>query len=176
KNKMIVGDPTAKVIGFNTNNQHSGLLPGNLQGFTPPPTGSPELFGEIDAQILGAPFDLVRFFSFHVDFATPANSTLTQGTDIPTVPFDARQPNSRAVMQQPAPGEALDPNAARLMYPLNVRMLPGGIQSYVLNFTVNVSGVNPTNAATYQGGVRWMELRRNSATGAVAINQEATYA
>ena len=55
-------------------------------------------------------------------------------------------------------------------------MLPGGIQSSVLNFTVNVSGVNPTTAATYQGGVRWMELRRNAGTGAVTIDQQATYA
>ena len=58
----------------------------------------------------------------------------------------------------------------------NFRVLPGGVQSIVLNFTVNVSGVNPTNAATYQGGVRWMELRRNAGTGVVTINQQATYA
>src|SRR4029453_3134375 len=37
-------------------------------------------------------------------------------------------------------------------------------------------GVNPTNSATYQGGGRWMELRRNSGSGDVTINQQATYA
>jgi hypothetical protein len=176
RNKMLVGDPTAKIVGFNTNNQHFGLLPSNLQGFTPPPVGTPNLFGEFDADELGALFDLVRFFSFHVDFATPANSTVTQAPDIPTVPFDARQPISRSDIQQPAPGEAVDSLADRLMYPLNFRMLPGGIQSYVTNFTVNVSGINPTTAATYQAGVRWMELRRDSITGIVTINQQATYA
>ena len=55
-------------------------------------------------------------------------------------------------------------------------MLPGGVQSYVANFTVNVSGVNPTSKALYQGGIRWMEFRRNPGTGAITINQEATYA
>jgi hypothetical protein len=62
------------------------------------------------------------------------------------------------------------------MHALNFRVLSGGVQSYVLNWTVNVSGVNPTSAATYQGGIRWMELRRNAGTGAITINQEATYA
>ena len=64
----------------------------------------------------------------------------------------------------------------RYMHAANFRMLPGGVQSTVLNFTVNVSGVNPTTAALYQAGVRWQELRRNAATGVVTINQEATYA
>ncbi|HEY6121857.1 MAG TPA: hypothetical protein VIV66_18005, partial [Pyrinomonadaceae bacterium] len=176
RNKMLVGDPTARIIGFNTNNQHGGMLPSNLQGLTPPPVGTPNLFFEFDADEFGASFDLVRAFSFHADFAVPANSTVTQGPDIPTAPFDARSPASRAVIEQPPPGEGLDAIADRLMHAVNFRVLPGGIQSYVLNFTVNVSGVNPTNATSYQGGVRWMEMRRNAGTGAVTINQQATYA
>jgi HYR domain len=177
--KMLVGDPTALVIRFNTDNTHGGMLPSNLQGFTPPPVGTPNLFGEFDAAIFGAPFDLVRFFAFHADFVTPAASTLTQGPNIATAAFDARNSASRADMQQPAPSvaaDSLDSIADRLMHALNFRVLPGGIQSYVLNFTVNVSGVNPTNSATYEGGVRWMELRRNAGTGVVSINQQATYA
>ena len=79
-------------------------------------------------------------------------------------------------MQQPAPGEGLDGLNDRYMHAANFRMLPGGVQSTVLNFTVNVSGVNPTTAALYQAGVRWQELRRNAGTGVVTINQEATYA
>ena len=179
RNKMLVGDPTALIIRFNTNNQHGGMLPTNFQGFTPPPVGTPNLFFEFDAAIFGAPFDLIRAFAFHADFAIPANSTLTQGPDIATAAFDARQPASRAVMQQPAPSTAadsLDAIADRLMHAVNYRTLAGGVQSYVLNWTVNVSGVNPTNSATYEGGVRWMELRRNAGTGAVSINQQATYA
>jgi len=178
RNKMLVGDPTAKIIRFNTNNQHGGMLPTNFQGFTPPPVGTPNLFFEFDAAIFGAPFDLIRAFSFHADFAVPANSTLTQGPDIATAPFDARSTGTRAVMQQPAPSVAADSLDAindRLMHAVNYRTLAGGVQSYVLNFTVNVSGVNPTNSATYEGGVRWMELRRTGG-GVVSINQQATYA
>jgi len=180
RNKMLIGDPTALIIRFNTNNQHGGMLPTNFQGFTPPPVGTPNLFFEFDAAIFGAPFDLIRAFAFHADFAVPANSTLTQGPDIATTPFDARTPpGTRADIQQPAPSgaaDSLDSIADRLMHAVNYRTLAGGVQSYVLNWTVNVSGVNPTNSATYEGGVRWMELRRNSGTGVVSINQQATYA
>jgi len=176
RGKMVVGDPTAKIIGFNTDNTHGGMLPSNLEGFTPPPVGTPNLFFEFDADEFGAATDLIRPFVFHADYNTPANSTLTQGSDIPTLAFDARNPSGRGDIQQPSGGESLDSIADRLMHPLNFRVLPGGVQSYVLNFTVNVSGVNPTTAATYQAGVRWMELRRNSGTGAVTINQQATYA
>jgi HYR domain/Carboxypeptidase regulatory-like domain len=170
--KMLVGDPAAKIIAFNTNNQHGGMLPSNLQGFTPAPAGTPNLFFEFDADEFGAACDLVRPFAFHADFNTPANSTLTQGTDICTSAFDARTNR----MQQPAPGENLDGLNDRLMHALNFRVLPGGVQSITLNFTVNVSGSNPTSVALYQGGVRWLELRRNVGTGAVTINQDATYA
>ncbi|MFL6215341.1 MAG: HYR domain-containing protein [Blastocatellia bacterium] len=176
RQKMLVGDQTAKIIGFATDNTHGGMLPSNLQGLTPPPAGTPNLFGEFDADEFGAATDLVRFFSFHADYVTPANSTVTQGPDIATAAFDARTPGGRAIIQQPSPGEGLDAIADRLMHALNFRVLPGGVQSMVLNFTVNVSGVNPTTAALYQGGVRWMELRRNSGTGVVTINQQATYA
>ncbi len=34
------------------------------------------------------------------------------------------------------------------------------VNSFVGNFTVNVSGVNPTTAGTYQTGIRWFEMRR----------------
>lgn len=172
RTKMLVGDPTAKIIGFNTNNLHGGMLPTNLQGYKPAPAGTPNLFYEYDADELGAATDLIRAFAFHADFNVPGNSTLTQGPDIPTLAFDARSSS----VQEPSPGEDLDALADRLMHAVNFRVLPGGVQSYVLNFTVNVSGVNPTSSALYQAGVRWMELRRNSGTGAVTINQQATYA
>jgi hypothetical protein len=176
RGKMLIGDPTAKIIGFNSGPTEGGLLPTNLQGFTPPPVGTPNLFIEFDADEFGAATDLIRVFQFHVDFATPASSTLTPLPDIPTAAFDARNPSGRADIAQPSPGEGLDSIADRLMHALNFRVLPGGVQSYVLNFTVNVSGVSPTSAALYQAGIRWMELRRNAGTGAVTINQQATYA
>jgi predicted secreted protein len=61
------------------------------------------------------------------------------------------------------------------MHRLAYRVLPGGEQSIVGNFTVNVSGVNPTTATTYQAGIKWFELRR-SAGGVMSVNDEGIYA
>jgi len=174
--KMLAGDPTAKVIAFSTPPTDGGLLPTNLQGFSPPPAGTPNLFIEFFADEFPPDTDSIRVFEFRPNYVTPLSSSLTQLPNIPVAAFDARQPASRSVIAQPAPGEGLDSIADRLMHAMNYRTLAGGVQSYVLNWTVNVSGVNPTNSATYQGGIRWMELRRNPAGGAITINQQATYA
>jgi hypothetical protein len=116
------------------------------------------LFFEFDADEFGAATDLIRSFAFDVDFDIPANSTLTQGPDIPVAAFDARSNRT----QQPSPGETLDAIAdrhapAELPRPAWRRAILGA------QLTVNVSGVNPTSALNFQGGVRWMELRRNAA-------------
>jgi hypothetical protein len=174
--KVLVGDPTALIIGINGPPNDGGYLPTNHQGFTVPPNGTPNLFITFDADEFGAASDLIRPFVLTPNYANPGASTLVPLGDIPTAAFDARNPAGRADIQQPAPGEGLDSIADRLMHALNFRILAGGVQSYVLNFTVNVSGVNPVSSATYQGGVRWMELRRNPGTGAITINQQATYA
>jgi len=173
--KMLVGDATATRIGFALNSSHGGMLPTNFQGYTAPPVGTPNVFFEfLDAGFNPDDPDFLQSFALHADYAVPANSTLTDQGFLETLGFDARTPS--APIQQPAPGEALQGLNDRLMHALNFRVLPGGVQSFVLNFTVNVSGVNPTTTATYQGGIRWMELRRNPGTGALTVNQQATYA
>ena len=63
-----------------------------------------------------------------------------------------------------------------MMFRVAYRTLSGGVQSFVANWTVNVSGVNPTSAATYQAGVRFTELRRDPGTGDVSIQNQVTYA
>ncbi|MBI1761534.1 MAG: hypothetical protein HYR56_08885 [Acidobacteria bacterium] len=176
RNKMLAGAP-ALLIGFSTGTADGGMLPTDIDGVVPPPVGAPNLFVEFDATEFGAATDLIRVFEFRPNFANPGASTVTVRPDIPTLAFDANQPASRAVIEQPAPSAAadnLDAIADRLMHRLAYRTLPGGTQSYVLNFTVNVDGAG-TTAATYQAGVRWMELRRDGA-GVVTINQQATYA
>ena len=175
--KMLAGDPTAKVIGFTTGPNDGGMLPANSDGITPPPAGTPGLFFEWFADEFGPEGDVLRIFEFQPDYVTPLSSTLVQrAPDVAMVAFDGRSPNTGAQIQQPAPGEGVNAIADRFMHAANYRTLPGGVQSFVLNFTANVSGVNPTTAATYQAGVRWMELRRNAGTGAITFNQQATYA
>jgi hypothetical protein len=174
--KMLTGDPTAKIIGFNSGTTDGGLLPTNLQGFTAPPVGTPNNFYEFFADEFGPPGDVLRVFEFRPNFANPPSSSLTQRPDIPVAAFDGRVPASRSNIEQPGTTTGLDAIADRLMHAVNFRVLAGSVQSFVLNWTVNVSGVNPIDQTTYQAGVRWMELRRNAGTGAITINQQATYA
>jgi len=74
--------------------------------------------------------------------------------------FDARQPAGRANIEQLG-GAGLDPIADRLMWRLayrNLGTVASPTNSWVGNFSVNVSGINPATAATYQTGIRWFEL------------------
>ena len=176
--KMLQGDPTASFIYFDyeaTDPTAGGMLPTDMDGFTPPPPGTPNFFMETRADEFGDPIDALRIYEFHADFATPANSTLTARPDLPIAAFDQRQPSGRQDIEQPPGGENLDSIGDRMMHRIAYRTLSGGVQSFVANFTVNVSGTNPTSAATYQAGVRFEELRRNSGTGAFTVQNEATY-
>ncbi|HEY3138588.1 MAG TPA: HYR domain-containing protein [Blastocatellia bacterium] len=182
RNKMLQGDPTASYIYFDEfkiDPTLGGELPTDIDGVLPPPVGTPNLFMEFRATAFGDPNDALRMFEFHADFANPANSTFTQKADLLLATFDASQPSSRNVVEQPPPATSngfLDALADRMMHRIAYRTLAGGIQSYVLNFTVNVSGVTATSGSTYQAGIRWVELRRNAVSGAMAVNQQGTYA
>ncbi len=182
RRKLLLGDPTATYIYFDEYflfPDLGGQLPTDMDGLTPPPIGTPNLFISFLADELGDPMDGLRIFEFRPNFSNPAASTFTQRPDVALAAFDGRQaPASRVSVEQPAPAtsaDGLDSIADRLMHRIAYRVLSGGVQSYVLNFTVNVSGVTPIDASTYQAGVRWVELRR-SGTGAVAVNNQGTYA
>ncbi|MEK7833799.1 MAG: carboxypeptidase-like regulatory domain-containing protein, partial [Acidobacteriota bacterium] len=180
RKKMLQGDPTASFVYFDIepiDPNAGGLLPTDLDGVATPPVGMPNVFMEFRADDFGDPLDAIRPYEFHVDFATPANSTFTVRPDVALAAFDARNPGGRADIEQPAGGFNLDSIADRLMHRLAYRTLAGGTQSFVLNFSVNVSGVNPTSAANYQAGVRWTELRRTgTSAGTITVNNEGTYA
>ena len=62
------------------------------------------------------------------------------------------------------------------MFRLSYRNFGGGVQSLVTNHTVNVSGVAPTSAATYQAASRYYEFRTATNTGPYALFDSATYA
>lgn len=182
RKKMLQGDPSASYIYFDEgaiDPSLGGELPSDIDGVVAPPAGTPNLFMEFRATEFGDPNDALRMFEFHADFNNPASSTFTQKPDLLLVPFDASQPSSVNAIEQPSPASPnsyLDALADRLMHRLAYRTLAGGVESYVLNFSVNVSGVAGTSASTYQTGIRWIELRRNPGTGAMTVNQQGTYA
>jgi hypothetical protein len=155
--KMLGGDPTASFIYFDKAEgcpaacEFGGMLPADMDGFVPPPAGAPNPVIQFDANEFGAT-DSLRIFDFHVDFATPASSTLTERTGSPlaVAAFDPREvpAGSRNVVPQPG-GSAVDVISDRLMFRLAYRNF-GTHESLAMNHSVNAA----TNPA-FRAGVRY---------------------
>src|SRR4029079_9138701 len=105
-------------------------------------------------------------YHFHVDFATPANSTFTTFANPPAAGFTSLCPGTRACVPQlgVVAANKLDGIGDRLMFRLAYRNF-GDHESVVGSFTVSSSGV---------GAIRWFELRDVTA-GPVTVFQESTY-
>ncbi|MDQ6911333.1 MAG: carboxypeptidase regulatory-like domain-containing protein [Verrucomicrobiota bacterium] len=188
REKMLNGQAAQQVL-FDLGNlpepYHSGYgghLPSNLDGFTLPPAGAPNYFVEIDGagEIGAGSVASMRIWKFHVDWATPANSTFgiaSQPNSILPVTDFARPPCSLAgnrayvagcVPQLGDPSQ-LDPIGDRLMYRLAYRNF-GDHEALVLNHTVVVSAIQ---GQPVQMGPRWYEVRDPG--GTPTIFQQSTF-
>ncbi|MEP6819334.1 MAG: proprotein convertase P-domain-containing protein, partial [bacterium] len=182
RQKMLAGDSTANYVYHNVfadDVNAGGMLPTDFDGIVPPPVGLPNRVMEFRATEFGDPLDAIRTYEFVPNYTTPASSTFTIRPDIALAAFDATSPATRNLIEQPAPGIALDGIADRLMHRLAYRNLgtfASPTNSWVGDFTVNVSGVTPTNAATYQAGIRWFELRSADSSTLPTVRDQATQA
>ena len=167
--KALVGDPSAAAVYINLgaiDENTGGSLPGDIDGLTAPPVGMAQVIGEYRAnEYVGSPVDGVRMYKWVPDFINPNNSSLTVLGDVQLAPFDGRQPPGRNHIEVlgGVAAQFLDSVADRSMHRFayrNFGTIENPINSYVGNFSVNVSGVRPTSAATYQTGIRWFEMRR----------------
>ena len=155
RNAMLAGSAATQVC-FQQGTAVGGLLPSDLDGTTPPPAGSPNYMLYFGTNNL-------NLFKFHVDFATPANSTFTGPTVINVAAFSPLCGGGTCV-PQPGVTQQLDSLADRLMYRLAYRNF-GTHESLVVNHSV-VAGSG--------GGVRWYELQNPSGTPSLA--QQSTFA
>ncbi|HEY3310318.1 MAG TPA: hypothetical protein VGK00_01645 [Anaerolineales bacterium] len=153
--KMLVGDSSATQQCFQLSTTYGGLLPSDLDGTTAPPAGSPNYFMNFGSNSL-------RLWKFHVDFATPANSTFSGPTSIPVASFSAACSGGGACIPQPSTTNKLDSLADRLMYRLAYRNL-GGVESLLVNHSVAVG----TSKRTSVTSVRWYEIRTPNGTPSV---------
>jgi hypothetical protein len=157
--KMLAGQPATFITtGITGGSGEDAYLPADLDGSSLPSSGAPATFVEFPGT--GA----YRVFHFHVDFATPANSTFTLFASAPAAGFTVLCATTRSCVPQAATTSKLDAIADRLMFRLAYRNF-GDHESVVGNFTVSSGGV---------AGVRWFELR-NVTAGPVAVFQESTY-
>ena len=133
---------------FQLSTSYGGLLPGDIDGTNPPPTGEAN-------PVLNFGSSSLNLWRFHVDWGNSANTTLTGPTSIPVASF-SRACNGSNCVPQPGTTQKLDSLADRLMYRLAYRHFADGHEALVVNHSVSV-GLGGISS------VRWYELR--NATG-----------
>ncbi len=159
---------------FGVSADFGGQLPADLEGTTPPSPGAPNYVFEVDDNIstpnLGA--DAMRIWKVHIDWVTPANSTMgISGTPNYTVPvasfnmLPCALSGSRSCISQPGTSQKIDAIGDRLMYRVPYRNI-NGHETVVLNHTVD--------AGSGRTGIRWYEV--HDIGTAPSIYQQGTYA
>ena len=139
------------------------LIPADVEGTTPPPSGRNEYFVSIQNPVLDGVTTTTNTFNvwdFHLDWATPANSTFTQSSQ----PVAAYTPGcytaSSPVQTLCVPDQStalsgihLDSVGDRFMPRLSYRNF-GSYESFLFSHTIQVG-----TGTSKQTGVRWYELR-----------------
>jgi hypothetical protein len=159
---MRAGTP-ASMECFQLTTSYGSLLPSDLDGTNPAPTGSPDYFMNFGSNSL-------NLWKFHADFGTPLNATFTGPTNIPVAAFSAACSGGGACIPQPGTSNRLDSLGDRLMYRLAYRNLGNGVESLLVNHSVTVSG----NRRSSLTGVRWYEIR--TPNGTPTVYQQGTFA
>jgi len=157
--KMLTGAAATQQC-FQLSSSFGGVLPSDVDGTTAPPAGRPNYMVNFGSSRL-------NLWKFHVDFATPANTTLTGPTAITVASFTAACGGGTCVAQK-STNRKLDSLADRLMYRLAYRNF-GDHEALVVNHSVKVSGNNQNQVV----GVRWYELRNPN--GTPQVFQQGTY-
>jgi hypothetical protein len=162
--KMLNGDSATFVAitdpsVFDSSND--SMLPADMDGSTLPPAGAPSPF------LMSGPFNSTwPLWRFHVDFATPANSTFTVGGTLTPASYTALcLGDSKCVPQKGVTlNDYLDALGDRGMFRLAYRNF-GSREALVGNMSVSSNGV---------GGIRWYEIN-HATSGTPSFVQQSTY-
>ncbi len=158
---------------YDLDNWYYAYLPADLDGATLPDAGAPGIFGEFidDAFGVPAPYDVdgLQLLAMDIDWATPANTTLSELAWIPVAPFDSDMCGyARSCIPMLGTGEGVDAISDRLMYRFKYRNF-GDHQTLVGSHTVDATGGDVA-------GVRWYELRASSGGTDWDVYQQGTFA
>lgn len=172
--KMLAGQPATFQkfsVAALPNSGFQLVLPATFQGPNPPPDGSPALFmrprdrAQQDG-VANKTYDLLEMWALNVDWATPANSTLTVLPSVQISPYDMTlcgMGNTWNCMPQPGTTQKIDPIREPLHFPLQYRNF-GSYQTLVGCYVTDVDG-------TDHAALRWFELRKTG-TGNWSLYQE----
>ena len=147
------------------------ILPADHDGAQAPSAGLPNYFARTvdNTQDFSNPNDRIEIWEFHVDWATPANSTFTNTQDLTPAPLTLLpcSPSIRDCVPQPGTSVKLDALFNRSLRRLAWRVVNGTARMVVTQVVDAGSGV---------AGKRWWELRSTNTEGNDwSIFQEGTY-
>ena len=129
RSAMLVGSSAAQICFQQNVAPDFSYLPSDLDGSTLPPSGRANFFMDIRSTLHGGPF--INIQKFHVDFANPANSTLTAGNPL-TITYN---PPCGTCVPQEGTSQTLDTLGGRLMHRLAYRNF-GDHEAWVVCQTV----------------------------------------
>ncbi|MBK7238825.1 MAG: T9SS type A sorting domain-containing protein [Flavobacteriales bacterium] len=181
-NKVWALERTAMLAGAATPGIQSFNLPGMVtSGFQSPQVlnvtddvmpaagGATAIYLQDDAWG-GVSFDHIKLWTIDVDWATPANSTVSAATQLAATPFiSVFDGGSFSNLAQPGGGGNIDALQATIMNQAQFRKFSGH-NSALFNFVVDADATTGELAA-----VRWYELRQPADNAPWAIEQEGTY-
>ncbi len=183
RDKMMAGDPNARVVSFFLDGNVAGmlplvgdgLLPPDIDGKTKPANGAPApLVGtQDDGGPYGAAFDALNIWELSVKWQATPVASIALKAQLPVASFDSIfpcAPTSRDCLPQPG---VTDP--ARYLDILSYRQRPTWRLAY-RNFKGYESLVTNQSVEALPGvaGVRWYEIRRTN--GTYSLYQQSTYA
>ena len=182
RNSMIngTGAPNAGAIAFTVDPATLGdaysLQPAGFRTGSVPPAGTPEYFLAVNSPDSADVVQTqVHVWKFHVDFATPANSTFGMGTNhaldgnITVNGFVNAYTSTAAIVPQNGTTVKLDTLGDKIMSPVVYQNL-GGTESLWASQTVNnnQNGTGPT-------GIRWYQFNITGSTIPATAAQQQTF-
>ena len=173
RDKIIDGDPTASIQGFNAPQMiTSGFASAQVLDITnddhPAAGNATMVYLQDDAwnQVLT---DHLKIWTINIDWENPNNSSMSTPYQLPTSSFTSVFDGGSFANLTQSSGPDIDAMQATLMNQAQFRKFPTH-NSAVFNFVVDVLSGNDELAA-----VRWYELRQDADGEPWVIFQEGTY-
>src|SRR5438034_4918879 len=183
RDKMLEGDPNARVVSFFLDGNApgmlplvgDGLLPPDIEGRRMPANGAPApIVGtQDDNAFYGATFDALNIWELSVKWQSNPTASIVLKTQLPVASFDSIfpcAPTSRDCLPQPG-----ITNPAQYLDILSYRQRPTWRLAYRNFGTYEALVTNQSvEALPAVAGVRWYEIRRTG--GSYSVYQQGTYA
>jgi hypothetical protein len=186
KNKMLEGNPDARMVAFFLDGNDpdilplvgDGLLPADIDGKTKPKADTPiPLVGtQDDGAGYGATFDALNIWELDVKWKLTPEASIQLATQLPVAAFDSIfpcAPSGRDCLPQPG-----ITNPAQYLDILSYRQRPTWRLAWRSFKDYDTMVTNQSvEARPGVAGVRWYEIRRTGArSGDYSVRQQGTYA